>query len=75
MKTYAEKLSNKNILTIRGNFDNALPRAENIDVLNNAIKAYNKGKLHEMSFDCDHGMNMHRTDIKNCIADFLTSLI
>lgn len=75
LKTYAEKLSDKNVLTLRGDLDFALPRAENIDILNNAIKAYNKGKLTEKSFECDHGMNMQRNEIKQAIAEFLLSQI
>ena len=67
-------MAEKPVLTIAGSRDTLLPREQNVDVLNALIRNEGKGLLQSLTFDCDHGMNMHRGEIKACVAEFLRTL-
>jgi dienelactone hydrolase len=73
-ESYAPAMAEKPVLTIAGSRDTLLPREQNVDVLNALIRKEGKGLLQSLTFDCDHGMNMHRGEIKACVAEFLRTL-
>ncbi len=72
--TYAKAMAEKPVLTVAGARDTLLPREKHIDVLNGLIEREGRGLLKTLTFDCDHGMNMRRSEIKAKIADFLRGL-
>lgn len=72
--TYAAEMAKKPVLTVAGARDTLLPREKHIDLLNSLIEKEGRGLLETVTFDCDHGMNMHRTEIKEHIARYLKGL-
>ncbi|MBR0139647.1 MAG: alpha/beta fold hydrolase [Firmicutes bacterium] len=73
-ETYAKAMAGKPVLTVAGAKDFLLPREGHLDILNGLIEKEGKGLLKSLTFDCDHGMNMHRSEIKAAVSGFLKDL-
>ena len=73
--SYAEALAEKPVLTVVEDRDPLLPHEDHIDRLNAAIEACGKGKLSIVHFDDDHCYNVHRSETRQAIVDYLKSQV
>jgi pimeloyl-ACP methyl ester carboxylesterase len=74
LASHAEKLSKKPVLTVGGDFDTVLPRADNIDLLNAAIQSYHRGNLTTKTFPVDHSMNFNRNQVMRDVGEYMVNL-
>lgn len=74
LNQFAKGMSCKPVLLVAGNLDTVVIKEHNVLPLAENILRFGQGKLKFAEFDTDHGLNVCRNEIKDCVVTFFKSV-